>query len=119
MNTSTCPKTGPQPGARQRTPARKVGQGLVCGCGTGQGAWLCPVPPPLDNSSGLRKGKAKAKKGNRYLGGLASETAVAAGKTQTREGARYRRRAGLTPVLQAQQGSQERPAPGSDRHGRY
>jgi transposase len=46
---------------------------------------------PLDNSSGKRKGKAKAKKGNRYLGGLLGETAVAAGKTQTREGVRYRR----------------------------
>jgi transposase len=46
---------------------------------------------PLDNSSGKRKGTAKAKKGNRYLGGLLGETAVAAGKTQTREGARYRR----------------------------
>jgi transposase len=46
---------------------------------------------PLDNSSGKRKGKATAKKGNRYLGGLLGETAVAAGKTQTREGARYRR----------------------------
>ena len=46
---------------------------------------------PLDNSSGKRKGKAKSKKGNRYLGGLLGETAAAAGKTQTREGARYRR----------------------------
>jgi transposase len=46
---------------------------------------------PLDNSSGKRTGKAKSKKGNRYLGGLLGETAVAAGKTQTREGARYRR----------------------------
>jgi transposase len=46
---------------------------------------------PLDNSSGKRQGKAKAKKGNRYLSGLPGETAVAAGKTQTREGARYRR----------------------------
>ena len=46
---------------------------------------------PLDNSSGKRKGKAKSKKGNRYLGGLLVETAIAAGKTQTREGARYRR----------------------------
>jgi transposase len=43
---------------------------------------------PLDNSSGKRQGKAKAKKGNRYLSGLLGETAVAAGKTQTREGAR-------------------------------
>jgi transposase len=46
---------------------------------------------PLDNSSGKRKGKAKSKKGNRYLGAITGETAVAAGKTQTREGARYRR----------------------------
>jgi len=46
---------------------------------------------PLDNQSGKRKGKAKAKKGNRYLAGITGETAVAAGKTQTREGARYRR----------------------------
>jgi transposase len=46
---------------------------------------------PLDNSSGKRTGQAKSKKGNRYLGGLLGETAIAAGKTQTREGARYRR----------------------------
>ncbi len=46
---------------------------------------------PLDNQSGKRTGRAKAKKGNRYLGGLLGETAVAAGRTQTREGARYRR----------------------------
>ena len=46
---------------------------------------------PLDNSSGKRAGRAKSKKGNRYLAGLLGETAVAAGKTQTREGARYRR----------------------------
>lgn len=46
---------------------------------------------PLDNSSGKRKGKARSKKGNRYLSGLLGETAVAAGKTQTRECARYRR----------------------------
>ena len=46
---------------------------------------------PLDNSSGKRQGKAKVKKGNRYLGGLLGETAIAAGKTQTREGARHRR----------------------------
>ena len=46
---------------------------------------------PLDNSSGKRQGKAKSKKGNRYLAAVTGETAVAAGKTQTREGARYRR----------------------------
>jgi transposase len=46
---------------------------------------------PLDNSSGTRKGKARARKGNRYLAAVTGETAVAAGKTQTREGVRYRR----------------------------
>jgi transposase len=46
---------------------------------------------PLDNQSGKRTGRAKSKKGNRSLGGLPGETAIAAGKTQTREGARYRR----------------------------
>jgi hypothetical protein len=46
---------------------------------------------PLDHQSGTRKGRARASKGNRYLAGLLGETAVAAGRTQTREGARYRR----------------------------
>jgi hypothetical protein len=46
---------------------------------------------PLDHQSGKRAGRAKAKKGNNYLGAVLGETAVAAGRTQTREGARYRR----------------------------
>ena len=46
---------------------------------------------PLDHQSGKRIGRARSKKGNRYLAGLLGETAVAAGKTQPREGARYRR----------------------------
>jgi transposase len=46
---------------------------------------------PLDNQSGKRKGRSKSKKGNRHLAGLPGETAVAAGKTATRDGARYRR----------------------------
>ena len=46
---------------------------------------------PVDRQSGARTGKAKAKKGNRYVGAVTGEAAVAAGKTQTREGARYRR----------------------------
>jgi transposase len=46
---------------------------------------------PLDRQSGSRHGKAKAKKGNRYLGAVTGETAVSAGRTATREGARYRR----------------------------
>jgi transposase len=46
---------------------------------------------PQDHQSGKRKGRAKARKGNRYLGAITGETAVAAGRTQTREGARHRR----------------------------
>ena len=46
---------------------------------------------PLDHQSGKRAGRGKAKKGNRYLGAITGETAVAAGRTQTREGARHRR----------------------------
>jgi transposase len=46
---------------------------------------------PLDHQSGKRTGRARHKKGNRYLGAITGETAVAAGKTATREGARYRK----------------------------
>ncbi len=46
---------------------------------------------PLDHQSGKRTGRSKSKKGNRYLGAVLGETAVAAGRTRTREGARYRR----------------------------
>jgi transposase len=46
---------------------------------------------PVDAQSGSRKGKARAKKGNRYIAAVTGETAVAAGRTQTREGARYRK----------------------------
>ena len=52
-------------------------------------SWACRAP--LDHQSGTRKGQAKSTKGNRYLAGLLGETAVAACRTQTREGARYRR----------------------------
>jgi transposase len=46
---------------------------------------------PLDHQSGKRTGRARHKKGNKYLAAVTGETAVAAGKTQTREGARYRK----------------------------
>jgi len=57
---------------------------------------------PLDHQSGKRAGRAKAKKGNRYLAAITGETAVAAGKTATREGARYRRLARRRGKLKAQ-----------------
>jgi transposase len=47
--------------------------------------------PPLDKQSGKRKGQARHKKGNTYLGGVLGETAISAVRTQTREGARYRK----------------------------
>lgn len=46
---------------------------------------------PKDRQSGTRKGRATTGKGNKYIGAALGETAVAAGKTQTREGARHRR----------------------------
>ena len=46
---------------------------------------------PLDHESGKRAGRARHKEGNKYLGAITGETAVAAGKTATREGARYRK----------------------------
>ena len=47
---------------------------------------------PLEQqSAGKNTRRAKARKGNRYLAGVLGETAISAGRTQTREGARYRR----------------------------
>ena len=47
---------------------------------------------PLDQqSAGKNTRRVKVKKGNRYLGGVLGETAISACRTQTREGARYRR----------------------------
>ena len=46
---------------------------------------------PLDSQSGKRAGRARHRHGNRYLGAVTGQTAVTAGKTQTREGARHRR----------------------------
>ncbi len=46
---------------------------------------------PLDRQSGKRSGRARHKKGNKYVAAVTGETAVAAGRTHSREGARYRR----------------------------
>ncbi len=46
---------------------------------------------PLDKQSGARAGHARHRHGNRYVGAVTGQTAVAAGKTQTREGVRHRR----------------------------
>jgi transposase len=46
---------------------------------------------PLDSQSGSRARRARHRHGNRYVAAVTGETAAAAGKTQTREGARHRR----------------------------
>jgi transposase len=46
---------------------------------------------PLDHQSGKRAGASRHKKGNKYVAAATGETAVSAGKTDTREGARYRK----------------------------
>jgi transposase len=57
---------------------------------------------PRDRQSGTRKGRAAAGKGNKYAGAILGETAVAAGRTQTREGARYRKLARTRGKAKAQ-----------------
>jgi transposase len=57
---------------------------------------------PLDRQSGKRTGRARHKPGNRYIAGVTGETSVAAGRTQTREGARYRRLARTRGKAKAQ-----------------
>jgi transposase len=46
---------------------------------------------PLDKQSGARQGQRRHKRGNKYVTAVLGETAVAAGKTRTREGARHRK----------------------------
>ena len=46
---------------------------------------------PLDRQSGGRQRQRRHKRGNKYITAVLGETAVAAGKTQTREGARHRK----------------------------
>jgi transposase len=77
---------------------RRAARDAVAGTGAGMsrfrtGGHLSPRAgkTPLDNQSGSRKGRSKSTKGNRYLAAITGETAAAAGKTATREGARYRR----------------------------
>jgi len=46
---------------------------------------------PLDHQSGKRQGRSRHKKGSKYVAAATGETAISAGKTDTREGARYRK----------------------------
>jgi len=81
------------PGWRRRSAKDAIGETGVDMTRFPAGAHLASwgSPAPLDHQSGSRKGRARSKKGNRYLAGVLGETAVAVGRTQTRERARYRR----------------------------
>jgi transposase len=86
-------QAGSQPGWQRRS-----AQDVIAGTGVDMtrfptGAHLASwgSRAPLDHQSGKRTGRSKSTKGNRYLAGALGQTAVAAGRTQTREGARYRR----------------------------
>jgi transposase len=46
---------------------------------------------PLDHQSGKHQGRSRHKKGSKYVAAATGETAISAGKTGTREGARYRK----------------------------
>jgi transposase len=56
---------------------------------------------PLDKQSGKRQGRSRHKKGNKYVAAATGETAISAGKTDTREGARYRKLARSRGQLKA------------------
>ena len=78
--------------------ARRAAQDAVAGTGAGMSRFRTEPHlvswggrAPQDHQSGKRKGRSKANKGNKYLGAILGETAVAAGRTQTREGVRHRR----------------------------
>src|SRR5487761_1205921 len=77
---------------------RRTAQDAIAGTGADMTRFRTPghlasragrTPP--DRQSGKRTGRARHKPGNRYIAGVTGETSVAAGRTQTREGARYRR----------------------------
>jgi transposase len=77
---------------------RRAAQDVIAETGTGMTRFPTPGHlaswagrTPLDKQSGARKGQRRHKRGNRYIGAVTGETAVAAGKTGTREGAPHRR----------------------------
>jgi transposase len=81
MQTWVCLLRAVNLGARNKVPMARLRTILASWAGR----------TPLDRQSGNRAGRARHKHGNRYIGAVTGETSAAAGKTQTREGARYRR----------------------------
>ena len=88
---------------------RRAAQDVIAGTGADMSRFATPGHlaswagrVPLDRQSGARQGRARHKRGNRYIGAVTGETAVTAGKTQTREGARYRRLARTRGKAKAQ-----------------
>jgi transposase len=80
---------------------RRSAEDAIAGTGVDMSRFATPARlaswagrTPLDKQSGKRAGQAKHKRGNRYLGAITGETAVSAGKTDTREGAKLARSRG-------------------------
>jgi len=59
--------------------------------GRAPGSFTSIEDTSVSSSAGTSARRARHKKGNKYLAAVTGETAVAAGKTATREGARYRK----------------------------
>ena len=78
---------------------RTAAQDVIAEIGVDMAAFATPAHlvswakfcPQVKESAGKRKGRNSRGKGNRYVAGVLGEASVAAGRTQTRLGARYRR----------------------------
>ena len=77
---------------------RRAAQDVIAETGTDMSRFRTPGHlaswcgrTPLDKQSGARQGQRRHKRGNKYVGAVLGETSVAAGKTDTREGARHRK----------------------------
>ena len=89
---------------------RTAAQDLIAEIGVDMAAFATPAHlvswakfcPQVKESAGRRKGRNSRGKGNRYVAGVLGEASVAAGRTQTRLGARYRRLAKRRGTAKAQ-----------------
>ncbi len=89
---------------------RTAAQDLIAEIGVDMAAFATPAHlvswakfcPQVKESAGRRKGRNSRGKGNRYVAGVLGEASVAAGRAQTRLGARYRRLAKRRGTAKAQ-----------------